>query len=448
MTKPEAAEASNEIFTLGKLFPDGSAIERLRDGQLVLWQNGEEVIARSLSCHGRLYTAALLDPKLEEFLVLPVGTADFGGLEDLVADLCLAITTKVGLEEESALLVASYILSTWVVDCLPRTVCLNLWGPVGNDTTLIELLSCVCRRPLRFADLTVRDLASLPDDLCPTVMLKQPSQRTLSQLLAVAGEPNVLLRAGRLVSLRCAIVACTQYPVSAPALTIPLLLAETKDRISKADAQQLSEEFQPRLLRYRVMRHLSVANSQFSVTGFAPQTRILARMLGAATEAAPAVQARIVKALQYLDEQFKSEQAQGLAAVVLEALLALSHEKRNSARVLEVTEVANTILLGRHDQGELSPKAVGSILRGQLGLSMKRRGPGYELSLANDMCARLHRLAAIHNVHSMLQPKADCPFCNDISGITVTSLSMPSPPSTTSTQSTQIHETGHIGEPG
>lgn len=449
MTKPEAEEPSKEIFTLGKLFPDGSAIERLRDRQLVLWQNREEVIARTLSCQDRLYAAAPLDPKLEEFLVLPAGTADFGGVEDLVADLCLVITTRVGLDEESALLIASYILSTWVVDCLPSTVCLNPWGPAGSDTTLIELLSCVCRRTLRLAELSVRELASLPDDLCPTVILKQPSQRVLGQLLAVTGEPNVLLvRAGRLVNLRCATVACTQYPVSALALSISLLLSQTKDRISKADARQLSEEFQPRLLRYRVTQHLYVANSQFGVTGFAPQTRVLAGILGATAEGAPAVQTRIVEALKQLDEQFKSEQAQGLDAVVLEALLALCHENKSSARVLEVTEIANTILLGRHDHRELSPKAVGSILRNQLGLSTKRRGPGYELSLANERRARLHHLAAVHNVQSMLRPKADCPFCDGVPRTTATSLSVPRPTPRASTQSTQIHETGHAGEPG
>jgi hypothetical protein len=446
MSKAEIAEPSKQILTLGKLFPDGSAIELLRDHRLVLRQNGEEVTASSLSCHGQTYAAALLSPKLEEFLPLPPGTADFGRVEDLVADLSLAIGTKVGLDEEAALLVASYILSTWVIDCLPGMVCLNLWGPAGADSTLVELLACVCRRPLRLAEPSVRELASLADDLGPTVILREPSQRVLSQLLAAAGEPNTLLvRAGGLVHLRCAIVACTQYPVAVPALTIPLLPAETKYRISKAEAQQLSEELQPRLLRYRLMQHLEVANSQFDVTGFAPQARVLGRILGATAEGAPGVQARIVDALQQFDEQFKSGQAQGLDAVVLEALLALCHEDRNSARVLEVTEVANTILLGRHDHRELSPKAVGGILRSELGLSMKRRGPGYDLSLTNDIRARLHRLASTHNVLSMLQPKADCLFCDGVLGTTVTSLPIPATPST---RSTQVHETREASEQG
>jgi hypothetical protein len=100
MSKAETAEASKQILTLGKLFPDGSAIERLRDHRLLLRQNGEEVTAPSLSCHGQIYAAALLDPKLEEFLVLPSATADFGTVEDLVADLTLAIRTKAGLDEK------------------------------------------------------------------------------------------------------------------------------------------------------------------------------------------------------------------------------------------------------------------------------------------------------------------------------------------------------------
>jgi hypothetical protein len=437
-------ELSKPIFTLGKLFRDGSAIDRLRDLRLILRQNGEEVTAPQLSWHDQLYVAAPLDPKLEQFLTLPAEAADFGEVADLVADLCLAIGTKVGLEEETALLVASYILSTWVIDCLPGTVCLNPWGPPGTDATLISLLTCVCRRPLCLAEPAVRDLVSLPDDLCPTVILRQPSPRVLSQLLAATAESNLcLIRSGRLANLRCAIVACTQYPVTAPALTISLHLAEAKDRISKADGQQLSDEFQPRLLRYRLRQHLEVANSPFDVTGFAPQTRILARIFGATVEGAPDVQARVVNALMAQDEQFKSEQAQGLDAVVLEALLALCHENHDSAYVLEIAAVANTILLGRHDNRELSPKMVGGILRNELGLFTKRSGPGYKLSISGELRTRIHSLAVAHNVLSMLQPKADCLFCEGISVTTVTSSSMAHAVRTTSTQ---VHEARDAGE--
>ena len=436
MPKPETSGQPKE--TLGKLFPDGSAIERLSDQRLLLRRNGEELIGPTVSHNGQVYAAALLDPKLEALIALPAETSDFGTIESLATELSMAISSYLALDEETALLVAAFVLSTWVIECLPSTVCLNPWGPAGTETNLIEILSSLCRHPLRLVEPSLRELASLPEGLCPTLILKQPSARVLGRLLAAAGEPDVqLLQGGRLVNLRCATVVCSQYPIVVRALPIPLISSESRyRRLSKADLQNLAEEFHPRLLRYRLTQHLPVAASPFDEPNFAPEARVLARLLGAAVEGASAVQGRIVAALEPLDEQHKSEQAQSLSAIVLEALLALCHEDNKSVYVFELTEVANTILFGRQDHRELSPKAVGAILRNELGLAAKRSGPGYELPLTNDLRARVHRLAASHDMLTMLQPKPDCPWCDGILGTTTTEIAVPS---TSSTQSAQVH---------
>jgi hypothetical protein len=132
MSSVEALGQSKEVFTLGELFPDGSAIERLRQNLLVLWSEGKEQIRPTVEYGGHVYTAAKLDPQLEEALQLPNKTEDFGSIEDLIADISKLITGYVALDDPSTLLVASFILSTWMIDCLPSAPCLNLWGPVGT----------------------------------------------------------------------------------------------------------------------------------------------------------------------------------------------------------------------------------------------------------------------------------------------------------------------------
>src|SRR5271170_6581963 len=138
MSPLETLEQVNEIPTLGELFPDGSAIDRLRHNKLVLWHEGREEIATSHRYHGNSYAAAALDPKFEELIRLPTATQDFGSVESLIADLSHLIGSFVELDKEATWLVASYILSTWVADCVPSSPCLNVWGPSGSETALVE----------------------------------------------------------------------------------------------------------------------------------------------------------------------------------------------------------------------------------------------------------------------------------------------------------------------
>jgi hypothetical protein len=421
MSPVETLDQPNEIPSLGELFPDGTALDRLRHNQLVLWREGREEIAPSHRYHGNSYVVAALDPKLEELLRLPAATQDFGSVESLIADLSQLISSSVELDEEAVWLVASFILSTWVADCLPSSPCLNVWGPTGSETALVELLASVCRQPLRVAEPSIRDLLSLPRGLALTLILKRPSEQAFLRLLAVATDPEVqLLRGGQVRNLRCATVVFTTEPIVGAALGIPLLPARGPyRRVGRSEAQQMADEFQPRLMRYRLVQHRRVTNSQFDLPGFAPESRMLARILGATLEESTDLQNRISGILQSIDEQTKGEQSLGLGAVVSEALLALCHENKPEAYVREISELANGILLGRHEIVELTPKAVGAMLRQKLGLWTERRGPGYRLLLTQDTRRRIHRLAAAHHVLSMLEPVPDCRLCLETRGPTV-----------------------------
>ncbi len=132
MSPLEALSHSEKISTLGELFPDGSAIDRLRQNLLVLWHKGKEQIRATVECNGSTYAAATLDSKLEEVLRLPARTDDFGTTDSLTADVLQLIKRYSVLDDAAALLVTSFIVSTWVVDCLPSAPCLNVWGAGGR----------------------------------------------------------------------------------------------------------------------------------------------------------------------------------------------------------------------------------------------------------------------------------------------------------------------------
>jgi len=209
-------------------------------------------------------------------------------------------------------------------------------------------------------------------------------------------------------------IICTSKPLALPALTIPLLPAtQPCGRITNSEAQSLADFFQPRLLHYRLTQHVKVANSRFDVAGLCPGLRLVARVLGVAVEDSPTLQASMIGALRSMDEQHKAEQSQTPAAVLIEALLLLSHNKTPVAYVGQITELANATLENHDENIQLSPRAVGEILRQELGLFARRRPLGYELALDLATQRRVHRLAVDHDV---LQQVADCPCCEEMGG--------------------------------
>ena len=73
--------------------------------------------------------------------------------------------------------------------------------------------------------------------------------------------------------------------------------------------------------------------------------------------------------------------------------------------------MANAMLENRDENVQLSPRAVGEILRQELGLFARRRPLGYELVLDLATQRRVHSFALDHDV---LQAAADCPCCAEM----------------------------------
>ena len=318
MKAPVAGEQSSQIITTAELFPDGAAIEQLRGNQLLLWQGGQQQVASTVEYCGRSYAPATLGPHLEQALRLPTNTEECGSTDQLVADLRQELTA-VGLDKDASLEVAIGIVANWVAGSVPGPLVINFWGAAGSETALLDLMGCVCRRPLRLAQPPVHELAMLPAGLAPTLILNRPSERALARLFATVSDPHTyLLSGGHVVHVNSPIVVSTSKPVLAiPALIVPLLPAtQPQRRITNSEAQSIANSFQGRLLRYRLTQHLKVANSQFDVAGLCPDIRIVARVLGTAVDDSPGLQASMIDALRSFDEQYKAEQWQAPAAAV------------------------------------------------------------------------------------------------------------------------------------
>jgi hypothetical protein len=69
------------VFTLGELFPTGSAIDVLSNGHLTLWRDDHEHLGALAEHEGRTYVATPLGSELGRLLRLPKATDDFGNIE-------------------------------------------------------------------------------------------------------------------------------------------------------------------------------------------------------------------------------------------------------------------------------------------------------------------------------------------------------------------------------
>ena len=384
----------------------------MRNHELLVFEDGHHQVSPIVSYGDTTYAAVTLGEELQKALRMPRGEEDFGTVGKLISAVAdLLVSYEVG--RTTAWVLANYVLTTWVADCLSGVPVLNLWGPLGSESTLLALLCCLCRRPLRMPAPSLRELANLPVDLCPTLVLRNPTQRALAELIAAAGQAGAgTFHAGQYRIVNCALIVCSDVPISCTALNVSLLTAMTSyHRISSNEAETISARFQPRLLGYRLRRHLQVTRSQFDCREFAPATRLLARNLGSALEGDLESQDRLIDALRSTDEQNKVELSQSQPAAVLEALITLSHEQQPWAKTGDVAGLANAILLARGERADLSAKAVGTILRKKFGFEPVRSGPGYHLKLTKVVQEQVHRLASAHGVLSLVDPTFDCELC-------------------------------------
>ncbi len=402
----------NLTSTTSLLLDSGVAIEQLRGGQILLWQDGQLQVGSEVTYAERRYVPAPLTASLEAQLSFPATTEAYDDVEVLADNIQQKFLRFVPTLEKSSLeVLADAVLASWVVDCLPAPPVIVLEASEADCESLVRVLEATVRRPLTLSNPSLRELAKLEPSLSPTIILVQPLARTVQQLLAVFTRPEgTLLQDGACQRLRSAVFVITSTPLELNAVTIPVPETETYSRLGVEEVRQIQDELQPKLLRYRLERHAEVASSCFDLPELASPVRMLARNLGCALEGSPGSQLALSSAIGQLDEQIKVRKSMGDRALLLEALLVLCHEDKAEAVVGELAELATDIRTARGDGRKMEPKTAGAILR-SLGFSPARKNGGYTLTLDLECKERIHKLASREGALMLADPKPDCEHC-------------------------------------
>jgi hypothetical protein len=426
-------EQQPQSETFGEAFP-GFMIELLaspaspKGVELLCWDGTEAHVQSHVSLtpapganfKPRVFVPPDLDPTTWRAIRFPTHAAPYESTQALFSDLCTLVKRFTDLPERLVQLASHSVLASWFSDCTAIPICLSIFGPRSNPGgQLFRLLSCLYRRPLILGEMSAARLSSLPLELSPSLFLERHEyRRDVERLLrALDVQDAYVPRKGKLVTLNLTRVVCSEgplyddtfsggaieIPVTAPDVCLPIL-----DRVVQ---QQIADEFQPKLLMYRLRNHVQVVGSKFDVPDFSSPVREVARTLGTCVPDAPELQEKISSLLREAHEELESYRGTDLNSIVLETMLGFCHDKtRQSVRVGEITSAVNAILERNGELLELSPRKIGYTLKA-LGLITKRLdAAGRGILLLQATRERIHSVARNFLVDAA-DGDQECPHC-------------------------------------
>ncbi len=420
--------------TFGEVFPkfmiEVIAGENSGEGlRLLLWDGKEAHIGSrielksapnsdfgEMTCH-----PPDVDATIRKAMRLPSHASPYGSSQDLFTSVGDLIKKFVDLPEYLVSLATYSVFASWFVDCTTTPVCLSIVGPqAGQGSRLMRLLRCLYRRSLLLAQTTLGGICLVPSALQPALFIESGTcDAPLLKLLRLLNQHDAYVPwKGQLISLSGAKVVCTEGSLSgdlAAAGYTEIRVPPARRSLPFLDQrtqQQIAEEFQPKLLMYRLVNYRRAFISEFDVPELPSPVRELARTLGASVPEEPGLQAGITPLLQGQSDQILVEPGTDLDTVVVEAMLFLCHEKgRLSFHVADVSNHVNEILEKRGEWLEISSWATGRRL-GKLGITtQKLDSAGRGALLLNAMRLHVHELAWKRKVSAMHDSSEKCSYC-------------------------------------
>jgi hypothetical protein len=413
------------IEALGGVLPDGRTVDVIRDvatGRLSLvWFDGKEYHAEErISIKGRTFVPPALDPAFQTAVTLPTKALDHGCTENLFRAI-LDVLTEFGMSLV-ATVVTYFLFSDWFPEPSLPAPCLIITGPGAEAALLLQLLACLVRRGLPMVEIGSHGFRGLMQQFHPTVLLdaRHYSSRSLRKLLAPCGSRVFAPWKGSVAEFSCAKVVYvgptlvedvpTDFALRAHLSPSPrgvsLLDGKRRDRIIAT--------LLPQLIDYRLRNLVAIRASDFDLPDLDLEGRIIAQFLGRCIKGARQIQAGARSLIEGRDEELRSARWTDPVCAIIEALLDECHSPQpDGIYVGTVAEAATALLKARGVSTQLKARAVGSVLRGQLGFRPKRNGKGSRILLSNKVLRMVHGLARDYRVAAVEDGIARCAVCRD-----------------------------------
>jgi hypothetical protein len=429
MEGPSEHENSSAIPTAGEIFPDGAAIELLRNAadkehlNLIICRNGILDIKSEIRYANRVYVPMPIDPSVANAVRFPTRVAPSESTRKLFTAVHALLASHLGQLDPCVTAIVFAIFASWLSPVLPMAPILSIFAPTGSPKKLVLLLlKMLCRHPLCLVGLRRSDLLRVPMLLQPSLLLDEPdSNPTMEAILNASSQRGTHITCGRgvLNLFGPKIIVSSKPHLETDALRTALIpTAGNLPPLDKRTVEEIAEEFQARFLGYLLRNAGSAQTPGFDVSQFSLPVRDIALGFGAAV-VDNELQARILPLLSVQDEEIRSDRALTIDAVVLEALVSFIHEARCSKlRTTSIAGRVSAIYQGRGSDQQPSAESVGRTIK-RLGIPsgrIERAGNGVDLSELT--CRTIHKLAQSHGVRAMETGlPSSCRYCRELTAM-------------------------------
>ena len=183
---------------------DGSLVDLVEDPDnpnrtiLAVWKDGKATYHSQLKRDGAVLLPLDRDGEVFRHVRLAHSTEPYESVKGLMISLIELIVKCVDIKYEYLPALVHFVLFTWVADRLLVAPYLSIVGlPQSGKTTLLRVLSLVCRRPLLTADTTSAAFYEACSQLNPTLLIDESGtpgdNRALRHLLRMGTTRDVLV---------------------------------------------------------------------------------------------------------------------------------------------------------------------------------------------------------------------------------------------------------------
>jgi hypothetical protein len=418
----------NCITSAGEILADGAMIELISGSSgpskpdLLLWNGSKAIVGSRVEHGGCIYEAPELHHSLYRATRFPSRCDDYGSARGLFAAITDLFQHHLDSPKRESSLLACFSISTWLPDLLPIAPSLTISGSdqeLGID--VLRVLGCVCRHPLMLAEVTPGGFRSLPMQLSLTLLLNQHGLNPNMQRLFRASSYRGLHlpgNRGSVVDLYGPKAIFCGNDTAVDILgggAIHISAAPSRLQSSGLDERiqnEIADDFQPRLLMYRLKNSGKRRESPVDVSNFTFATRPLARALAASFPEDSELARDAVQLLRPQDEEARGQLSCDVNCAIVEILWGVIHDrKQREVRVDELAKDVNALLRSRGEILAYSAEELGWKLR-DLNIPRHSSSSGRQILLGRDTSKSVHRLAHAYGLPCSRRRDAGCPDCN------------------------------------
>jgi hypothetical protein len=251
--------------------PDGTLLDTIEDPSnsartlLAVYRDQSVHYADQFEADDRICVPISRTSEILRHVRFSRGAKPYKSSDYLLGALGRVIVRCLDIPEAQWLLLACFILSTWVPEKLPVAPYLALVGlPRSGKTTTLRLLDLLCRRSLLTSDITSASFYATCNRVTPTLVIDETAtagdQRALFHLLRVGSTPgSVAIRKNMAFNAYCPKVVCwTELPddqaLNSRCVIIPLQESERTDllRVTDPKIQADADDARQMLQQYRL----------------------------------------------------------------------------------------------------------------------------------------------------------------------------------------------------